>query len=132
MQTIDTHVSELTEHARDNARLAGPAELRRRGTQRTWRHRGSAALLGTAAVATALGLGTTLHTASTPPRTSASSSIASASLTSYQTAVLEKAHVTTATVAALAKTHVTAAQIAELEKQDLSAAQIAALAEATS
>jgi hypothetical protein len=125
-ETLDARLSELTEHARDNARLAQAAELRARGTRRNRRRRGGAALVGTAAVATAVSLGVPLNTATTSPHVTASARTGSAMLTSYQTAVLAKAHVTTAAVAALARARLSPAQIDALAKSRLSAAQIAA------
>ena len=124
-ETIDAQFSELAGYAKDNARLAQAAELRARGNRRILRHRGSAALLGTAAVAAAVGLGVTMNTASTSPGITASPATKSAILTSYQTDVLGKAHVSVATVAELAKAKVSATQIDALAKTHLSAAQIA-------
>jgi hypothetical protein len=119
--SLSSQLSELAGYASGNARLDPPAALRQQGTRRGWRRRGGAALLGVGAVAAAgaivgvahpgvTGPGAAGAPATRPPASSASP----AQLTSYQTAVLAKAHVTKAEVTALAKSGFTTAQISAL------------------
>jgi hypothetical protein len=120
-ETIDTQFDEVVGYARDNARLARAAQLRGRGDNRTVRRRGGAALLGTAVVAAAVSLGTTVHTTGASPQATASSkpALAPASATTPYTGTKIGKVTLGRTVPSLAGVNLTPAQIAGLEKLHL-------------
>jgi hypothetical protein len=123
--TMDAQFAEITGHAKANARLAQAAQLRARGNRRTRRRRGGAALLGTAAVAAAVGLGTTMNTAVTTPRATAPAKAvpAAASPAAYSTKLLSQVNLGH-TVPTLANVKLTQAQIAGLEKLHVSVLEL--------
>ena len=120
-ETIDAQFDELVGYARDNARLVQAARLRGRGNSRTVRRRGGAALLGTAVVAAAVSLGTTVHTAGAPSQAVASSkpALAPAGATTPYTATKVGKVTLGHTVPSLAGVNLTPPQIAGLEKLHL-------------
>ena len=154
-ETIDAQFDELVGYARDNARLVQAARLRGRGNGRTVRRRGGAALLGTAVVAAAVSLGTTVHTAGTSPQAVASAkpalapagattpysetkvgkvtlgrtvpSLAGVNLTPTQVAGLEKLHLGVVALTTPDPSHPDTYKTVWLNKHPLSAAQVAAL-----
>jgi hypothetical protein len=111
----------------------GLAERARAGGRRRRTVRGL--LAGVPAVAVAVGAAFAVHgsapaatnasTGVTPAHSAASSSPGSVQLTSYQTAVLAKAHVTKADLAVLKKMHLTPLQIKILGEAYRTARQIA-------
>ena len=154
-ETIDAQFDEVVGYARDNARLVRAAQLRGRGNRRTARRRGGAALLGTAVVAAAVSLGTTVHMAGASPQAIASAkpalapagattpytetkigkvtlghnvpSLAGVNLTSAQIAGLEKLHLGVVALTTPDPSHPDTYKTVWLNKHPLSAAQVAAL-----
>jgi hypothetical protein len=79
-ETFNLRLAELASRAGDSATLDEAADLRKRGTRRLWRRRGAGAVVGTAAVAAAIGIGLATTGSTAGPQTFAAGQTASSSL----------------------------------------------------